>query len=184
MAKKELERKAEHVVVLETERLRLRKLSEGDAAFILKLLNEPSFIQNIGDKGVRTLDDACSYILNGPVANYQKFGFGPYLVELGGANERGIPIGMCGLLKRETLEDVDVGYALAPQFWSRGYAREAVWGVLSFANKTLGLKRVVAITNPDNASSIRLLETIGFQFEKTVRVSEVAAKVQLFAFEF
>ena len=107
--------------ILETDRLRLRKLSTDDAGFVLRLLNEPSFIQNIGDKGVRTMDDARSYILNGPVASYEKFGFGLWLVE---KKESGVSIGMCGLLKREVLEDVDLGYAFLPEFWARGYALE------------------------------------------------------------
>ena len=98
---------------METERLALRKLSSDDAEFILELLNEPSFIRNIGDKGVRTKDEAVQYIHDGPVASYEKFGFGLYLVELKGS---GVPIGICGLLKRESLPDVDVGFAFLPKF--------------------------------------------------------------------
>ena len=161
-----------------TERLSLRRLSCDDAGFILRLLNEPSFIQNIGDKGVRDMDDACSYILNGPVASYEKFGFGLWLVEL---KEGGVAIGMCGLLKRDALEDVDLGYAFLPEFWSRGYALESAAVVLSYARETLGLKRVVAITNVDNQSSIRLLEKIGFEYEKMVRLSDDAPEIKLFA---
>lgn len=184
MTNKVLENSPECVVVLETQRLRLRQLCIIDAPFILRLLNEPSFIQNIGDKGVRTLEAASSYILDGPVANYRKLGFGQYLIELQEGSSEKIPIGMCGLLKRDTLKDVDVGYALLPEFWSRGYAREAVLGVLAYANKTLGLRRVVAITNADNGSSIGLLKKLGFQFEKTVRIAEASNEVQLYAFEF
>jgi len=165
------------VTILETDRLRLRKLSTDDAEFILRLLNEPSFIQNIGDKGVRTRDDARSYILNGPVASYEKFGFGLWLVE---TRDSATPIGMCGLLKRDALEDVDIGYALVPEFWSRGYALESASAVLSHASKTLGMKRVVAITDPDNQSSIRLLEKMGFGFEKMIRLSEGAPEIKLF----
>ena len=184
MTNKVLENGPECVVVLETQRLRLRQLRIIDAPFILRLLNEPSFIQNIGDKGVRTLEAAGSYILDGPVANYRKLGFGQYLIELQEGSSEKIPIGMCGLLKRDTLEDVDVGYALLPEFWSRGYAREAVLGVLAYANQTLGLRRVVAITNANNGSSIGLLKKLGFQFEKTVRIAEADNEVQLYAFEF
>ncbi len=165
------------MTILETDRLRLRKLSTDDAEFILRLLNEPSFIQNIGDKGVRTIDDACSYILNGPVASYETFGFGLWLVE---TKESGTPMGMCGLLKRDALEDVDIGYALVPEFWSRGYALESASAVLSYASKTLGLKRVVAITDPDNQGSIRLLDKMGFEFERMVRLSEDAPEIKLF----
>ncbi|MEW6733358.1 MAG: GNAT family N-acetyltransferase [Acidobacteriota bacterium] len=168
------------MVVLETDRLRLRRLSVNDAAFILRLLNEPSFIENIGDKGVRTIDDARLYILNGPIASYEKFGFGLYLVEM---LESNTPMGMCGLLKRDVLEDVDIGYALVPEFWSKGYALESALAVISLASKTLGLKRVLAITSPNNQSSIRVLEKIGFQFERMVKLSDEADEIKLFAYD-
>lgn len=168
------------VMILETERLQLRMLSLDDAEFILRLLNEPSFIQNIGDRGVRTIDDARAYILKGPVASYEKFGFGLWMVE---ARFESTPIGICGLLKRDVLEDVDIGYALLPEFWSQGYALESVSAVMSYASEKLGLKRVVAVTNSDNASSIRLLEKIGFKYERMVRLSEDADEIKLFAAE-
>jgi RimJ/RimL family protein N-acetyltransferase len=165
------------VTVLETDRLRLRRLSVDDADFVLRLLNEPSFIQNIGDKGVRTRDEACSYILNGPVASYEKFGFGLYLVE---TKEPDAAIGICGLLKRDVLEDVDIGYALLPEFWSKGYALESARAVISYASEVLGIKRLVAVTNTDNQSSIRLLERMGFRFEKMVRLSDGEPEIKLF----
>src|SRR5512141_2251197 len=108
--------------ILETERLILRRISIADAEFMLQLLNEPSFLHYIGDKGVRTIDDARNYILQGPMASYERFGFGLYLAEL---KETLVPIGMCGLLKRETLDDVDIGFAFVPQFWKQGYAWES-----------------------------------------------------------
>jgi len=165
-------------MVLETNRLSLRRLSIDDADFILKLLNEPSFIHNIGDRGVRTIEEARAYILNGPVASYEKYGFGLWLVE---AKHSGARVGICGLLKREVLEDIDIGYALVPEFWSRGYALESASAVLSYAREELRLKRVVAVVNPDNQSSIRLLEKIGFEFESMVRLSEDAPEIKLYA---
>ena len=108
--------------ILETDRLILRQLSTEDAAFILELVNEPSFIQNIGDRGVRTLEDARAYILRVAISSYEKNGFGLYLVEL---KDSGQSIGMCGLIKRDGLEDVDIGYAFLPRFWLKGYAVEA-----------------------------------------------------------
>ena len=166
--------------ILKTDRLRLRRLSLDDAEFILRLLNDPSFIQNIGDRGVRTIDDARAYILNGPIASYKKFGFGLWMVE---TRPEGAPIGICGLLKRDVLADVDIGYALLPEFWSKGYALESASAVMAYASEMLGLKRVVAVTNSDNKSSIRLLEKMAFKYEKMVRLSEGAPEIELFAAE-
>ena len=143
--------------VLETQRLILRQFSDDDAEFILELLNEPSFIQNIGDRKIRSLDGARGYINKGPVASYNRHGFGLYLVEL---KETGESIGMCGLIKRETLEDVDLGYAYLPKFWSKGYAVESALAMKQFARDVVGLKRIVAITDPRNAGSIRVLENL------------------------
>ena len=165
------------MTVLETERLLLRHLSTEDAEFILELLNEPSFIRNIGDRGVRTIDDANSYILNGPVASYAKNGFGLYLVKLKETNES---IGMCGLIKRDTLEDVDIGYAFLPKFWSKGYAVESAQAVKEHAKNVIGLDRIVAITDPENEGSIRVLEKIGLKFEKMVKLSEDDIDLKLF----
>lgn len=168
-------------MILETNRLRLRRLSaEADAAFILRLLNEPSFIQNIADRGVRTIEDARSYILKGPVASYEKYGFGLWLVE---EKETSLPVGLCGLLKREVLEDIDVGYALVPEFWSRGYALECASAVVAYAHEELGLPRIVAVVSPDNDRSIRLLEKMGFKYKRMVRLSEGDDEIKLFATE-
>ena len=164
--------------ILETERLILRQLSTDDADFILRLLNEPSFIQNIGDRGVRTLDDARSYILRVPVASYEKNGFGLNLVSL---RESGVSIGMCGLIKRDALEDVDIGYAFLPEYWSSGYAVEAAIAVKEYARTVIGLKRLVAITDPENQASIRVLEKIGLRFERMVRLSEDDIELKLLA---
>ena len=152
------------MTVLETERLLLRHFDTGDAPFILALLNEPSFLRYIGDKKVRTLDDARQYILNGPVATYERHGFGLYQVEL---KDSHTPIGMCGLLKREELPQPDIGFAFLPDFWNKGFAFEAAAAVLNDARKRMKLDRVLAIVNPDNEPSIRLLEKLGFRFERT-----------------
>jgi len=162
--------------ILETERLVLRQFTFEDADFILRLLNEPSFIQNIGDRGVRTLEDARSYILRVPIASYEKNGFGLYLVIL---KESGQSIGMCGLIKRDQLEDVDIGYAFLPEFWSKGYAVEAALAVKEYARDVIGLKRLIAITDPENQASIRVLEKIGLRFEKMVRLSEDDIELKL-----
>lgn len=168
------------VTVLETSRLVLRTLTSGDAAFMLELLSDPSFLRYIGDRGVRTLADARRYIEAGPRASYERFGFGLYLAELKASGE---PIGICGLLKRDALPDADVGFAFLPPFWGNGYAFESASAVLVYARDTLGLTRVLAITSPDNVASIGLLEKLGFVFERLTRLSEGAPDVRLFARE-
>lgn len=163
--------------VTESARLSLRRMAPTDAAFILELLNDPAFIEYIGDRHVRTLDDARAYIANGPAASYQRFGFGLWLVQRKQTRE---PIGICGLLKRDSLDDVDIGFAFLPAFRGRGYALEAAAAVKAYASETLGLGRIVAITNPDNLRSIRLLEKIGFVFENRVRIAEDGPDLNLF----
>ncbi len=135
----------------------------------------------IGDKGVRTLEDARNYILQGPVRSYEQFGFGLFLVEL---KEAAVSIGMCGLLKRETLADVDIGFALRPAFSGQGYGSEAAGATLTYAEEELGLKRIVAITSPDNDASIALLEKLGLTFERRLKLAEDAPEVKLFAVDF
>jgi len=165
------------VKILETERLMLRQMRVEDAEFIFELVNEPAFIRNIGDKGVRTLDDARDYILSGPVASYAKFGFGLYVVVL---KETGAAIGICGLLKRDSLEDVDIGFAFLERFRRQGFAYEAAAAVMEYGRNSLGLKRIVAITSPDNEASIRVLEKIGLQFEKMIRMPGSGEDTRLF----
>ena len=164
--------------LLESERLRLRRVTTGDAVFIHELVNEPAFRRNIGDKGVHTLADACDYIRDGPIASYERYGFGMYIVSL---KEDGAPIGICGLVKRDTLEDVDIGFAFLSRFWSRGYAIEAATAILEYARSVVRLDRVVGVTVPDNTSSIRLLEKLGLRFERTVRLAADAPELLLYA---
>jgi RimJ/RimL family protein N-acetyltransferase len=166
--------------ILETDRLVLRHLETDDAAFILELLNEPSFIQNIGDRNVRTLEQACEYIVNGPRKSYERNGFGLYLIVLKETHE---PIGICGLIRRDGLEDVDIGYALLPKFWSKGYAVEAARAVKDYARDAIGLKRIVAIVDPANESSIRVLEKLELKFEKMIRLSADDIELKLFGAE-
>jgi len=165
---------------LETERLTLRELTTDDAEFILRLLNEPSFLKFIGDKGVRNLEDARQYILNGPIASYLKHRFGLYLVLLKSNRE---PVGMCGLLKRETLPDVDIGFAFVPEAWHKGYAFESASAVFSYGKDVLKLPRIVAITNIDNEASGRLLEKLGLRYERIVDLNGNGDVTKLFVSE-
>ena len=163
--------------ILETDRLNLRQLALEDAGFILELVNDSAWLRFIGDRGVRNLADAANYLTNGPLNSYARNGFGLYLVEL---KENAVPLGMCGLIKRETLPDVDLGIAFLPNFRGQGYAYEASAGVLAYARGSLGLKRLVAITDPENVSSIKLLERLGFQYEQLVRLAADDIQLKLF----
>ena len=164
--------------VLETDRLILRRLSVEDTAFILELVNDPLWLRFIGDRGVRTLEDARAYILKGPVAMYERVGFGLYLVE---HKRDGVPLGICGLIKRDGLDDVDLGFAFLPEFRAQGYAYESAVAVLAYGRQMFGLKRIVAITSPDNERSVRLLEKLGFTFEKMIQLPNDSEAVKLFA---
>ncbi|PEA83114.1 ribosomal-protein-alanine acetyltransferase [Bacillus pseudomycoides] len=165
--------------ILETNRLTLRLQTTEDVEFILELLNDPSWLQFIGDRGVKTIDDARNYIMNGPIRMYEQFGFCLYLVE---RKEDQIPIGICGLVKRDTLEDVDIGFAFLPKYWEKGYAYEAASAVMAYGKDTLGLNRIVAITTQDNHPSAKLLEKVGLQFERLVQLSNDPEELRLFAY--
>ena len=164
--------------VLETDRLILRHLNADDDEFIYELVNDPSFIRYIGDKGVRTLDDARNYIFSGPVAMYERLGYGLYATEL---KDGHVPIGMCGILKRDTLPHPDIGFAFLPAYWKQGYAFESAAAVLKYAREVLGIDQVLAITTPDNEASGKLLEKIGLRFERLIKLTEDAAEVKLFS---
>lgn len=151
--------------ILDTERLALRELNDGDAAFTLELLNSPGWIRFIGDRGMRTEDEARDYLAKGPIDMYRRLGFGLYAVLRKGD---ATPIGMCGLIKRDNLDDVDIGFAFLDRHAGQGYAFEAAKAVMSHAREVLGIQRIVAITSVDNERSIRLLEKIGLRFEKLI----------------
>jgi len=151
------------MLILETERLLLRPITTDDAPFVLTLLNEPSFLRFIGDKKVRNLEDARQYLLNGPIASYERHGFGLLLVSLKDSNT---PAGMCGLLKREELPDPDIGFAFLPAYWNKGLAFEAATAVMNDARERLKLTKILAIVSPDNDASIKLLERLGLSFQR------------------
>ena len=164
--------------VLETDRLVLRWLTLDDAEFILKLVNDPSWLRFIGDRGVKTIGDARNYLLKGPLDMYRRLGFGLYLTAL---KDSGVAIGLCGLIKRDTLPDVDIGFAFMPEFRGLGYGLEAVTAVLEHGKDRFGLRRIVAIASPDNLDSIKLLTKIGFTLEKTLSLTVGEPEVKLFA---
>ena len=164
---------------LETSRLRLRPLETEDAPFLLELLNEPGWLRFIGDRGVRDLEAARAYIEKGPRAMYARLGFGLYCVE---TRHQGAAVGLCGLLKRDQLEYVDLGFAFLERHQGFGYAREAAAASLGQA-RALGLAEVAAITSPDNMRSIRLLEGLGFHAAGQRRLTPESAEVCLFLWQ-
>lgn len=168
----------QHLNVIETERLNLREISAADAGFILEVLNDPGFKRFVGDRGVRTVEEAARYIDERLAEGYRQNGFGLWLVE---AKAEGAPAGICGLLTRKELNVVEVGYAFLPPFRGKGYAFEAASASLAHAREVLGLPRLHAIVNPDNAVSIRLLEKLGMRFERAVRLTGEESDVHLFS---
>ena len=155
---------------LSTARLRISPFTLDDAAFIVELLNDPEWLAHIGDRKVRTLDDAQRYLREGPLASQQRHGFALWAVRRRDSSADAAPIGMCGLIRREGLDDVDIGYACMPGARGQGHAREAAAAVLRYGFEHLGLQRIVAITSPDNAPSVRVLESVGMRYVCRLRL--------------
>ncbi|GAB3201889.1 RimJ/RimL family protein N-acetyltransferase [Pontibacter aydingkolensis] len=155
--------------ILETERLRLREFTLHDTAFVLELLNSPGWLQFIGDRNVKTKAQAKSYLKNGPLKSYCENGFGLWLVE---KKDDSKAIGMCGILKRDTLKNPDIGFAFLPGFDGKGYAYESATATMAYANNKLKLPSIAAITIAENERSIRLLEKIGMACTGTVRLAD------------
>jgi RimJ/RimL family protein N-acetyltransferase len=166
------------MMVLETARLRLGWLTVEDAAFMLRLLNEPSYIQHIGDRGVRSLTEAQEFLQKGPIASYEKHGFGLYRVE---RKEDGARIGVCGLLRRDLWDEVDIGYAFVPEAWGKGYALESTAAVMEHGRRALGIERIIAVVAPDNPRSIRVLTKLGLRFERKVRMKPDEDEIDLYS---
>ena len=175
--------------ILETERLVLREIVESDAEFILDLVNQPSFIKYIGDRKVKTLERAREVIENTYRKSYQDFGYGLWAVELKEDAESEnqnpkskIRIGICGFVRRDSLPEADIGFAFLPQFEKKGYAFESASAAMTYGREKLNLKKVLAITTQDNASSVRLLEKLGFRFERLIKLPHDAEMLNLFSF--
>ena len=150
--------------ILETERLRLRKFNYSDASFIVELTNSLGWLAYIGDRNIRTKEDAINYIMNGPLKSYATHGFGLSAVELKTSGEL---IGMCGLLKRDYLNHPDIGFAFLPDYMGQGYAFEIVSATMNYATEMLAIPTILATVLPANEKSIRLLQKIGLTFSKT-----------------
>ena len=167
------------MIIIETARVRLRWLQQEDAAFILELLTDPQFLANVGDRGVHDLTSARRYVEDGPGASYRQHGFGLYAVEL---KATGLPLGLCGLLRRDSHPDVELGFAMLPRARRLGYTLEAAAAALEFAFRQFGLKRIVAIAAPHNDASIHILQRLGMRPGGRVRFT-ADGESQLFAIE-
>lgn len=168
------------IPVLETTRLVLRRFTLNDAPFVFEMVNDPAWLEHIGDRGVRTLDDARAYIRDRTLAMYERMGFGMYVVTLKATGEA---VGACGLVKRDSLDDVDIGFAFLPLHRGKGYAAEAAAAVLDYGVRALGLPRIVAIVSAANHRSIRVLERIGLRFERMVTLPGEEEEIPLYAWE-
>lgn len=162
---------------LVTARLSLRRPGDADAGFVHELVNQPSWLRHIGDKQVRSLDDARRYIAEGPLATFARFGFGLYCVE---RRSDGLPLGLCGLVKRDYLPEPDIGFAFLDRHCGQGYAAESAVAVLGHAAHPCGLARVGAIVAPANLRSMHLLEKLGFAFERWVDVPDGTAPLRFY----
>lgn len=165
---------------IETTRLVLEEFALSDAAFIVGLLNQPSFIEFIGDRGVRTTADAERYLREGPMHSYRQNGHGLLKV---GLRDSATPIGMCGLVRRDTLPHADIGFALLPQFWNAGYVTEAAQAAIEDGRRRLGLRQVLGITSPHNTRSIHVLGKLGLQFVEERSLAAGATPLRIFALE-
>jgi RimJ/RimL family protein N-acetyltransferase len=165
-------------VILQTPRLTVRPLELDDAPFVLELVNEPPWLAHIGNKGIHSPEDAAGYIRNGPMRMYAERGFGLWAVE---RNESHEPIGICGLIKRDTLADIDIGFAFLQRVWGNGYALEAAAATLAHGTDVLHLERIVAVTTRANRRSSDLLRKLGFRFERNVRLDTDGDELELYA---
>jgi len=168
------------MTVLETERLLLARLTYDHCPFIFDLVNEPSFKRYIGDKNVNSLEDARKYLHDGPIGSYQRLGYGLFLVS---PKDTDMPAGICGLVKRPEFADPDLGFAFLERHRNNGYALESAQAVLEYGFAGLKLKRIIAMADPDNERSLRLLERLGLAFERKVRMPEDDYDINLFAIE-
>ncbi len=165
---------------IETERLILSEFSVNDAPFILEMLNDPGWLQFIGDRGIRTLEDAKDYIIEKLQKSFEEQSFGMLLVKL---KDSEIPIGTCGLLKRDYLDDMDIGFAFLPAYRGKGYAFEAASATIEWGKKMLGVKRVLAFTDMNNRASIQLIKKLGMQYERNFKIPNDDDDLELYGLD-
>jgi RimJ/RimL family protein N-acetyltransferase len=169
------------MIVVETERLRLRTIDAEDAAFYYQLVNDPTWLAHIGDKGIRTIDQARTAIIDGPMAMQLHYGHSLYVME---RKDDGQAIGLCGLIRRDILPDVDLGYAIRPAYFGQGYTLEAAQAVLALARDRFGITRVLAITAPANTHSINVLAQLGLRFVEAKALPPGGRMTNIYQIEF
>lgn len=167
------------MIISETERLLISKVTLLDAPFFVKLMNTPNWLKYIGDRNIKTVEDAQENLKNGILKSYSDNEFGFYKILLKSENNK--IIGTAGLIKREELNDVDIGFGFLPEYESKGFGYEVSIEIMQLAKEVFKLKKVVAITNPDNHNSIKLLRKLGLVFEKKVNPFEEDKELLLFA---
>ena len=165
-------------IIFKTNRLILREAELSDSKFFFDLLNSEKWLKYIGDRGIKTLDNAAKYINDKLIKSYKTNGFGLYVYEL---KESNIPIGICGFIKRDYLDSLDIGFALLPEYERKSYTYEISDAVMKFGRETLGLKKVVAITTEDNIASQKLLNKLGFGFKSYINEPETNEKLLLYS---
>ena len=158
---------ADSKFVLDTERLSMRWLTLEDADLMLDVWNDPAFVKHVGDRGIRTVEQAHETLLSGAFKLYEDYGYGPFRMALKAGD---VPIGTCGLFRREGYDDPDIGWSVLPGFGRQGYAYEAASAVLEYGQSELGIKRILAFVSPENRPSIGLAEKIGLRFERLTRL--------------
>ena len=167
------------MVIAETNRLIISKISIDDASFLLELMNTPGWLKYNGDRNVKTLEQAKSHVKNNQLKCYETFGFGYYKLQLKDENLK--TIGTSGLLKRDNLEHTDIGFSLLPEYHRKGYGFEAASEIMKLAKNTFNIKTLCAITLPINQPSINLLEKLGLSYQKTIKPFEDDKELLLFA---
>ena len=164
--------------ILETARLVLREFTLDDTNFIIELVNTPGWIKFIGDRNIRTEEQAKLYLQNGPLKSYDQNGFGLSMVEL--KNEK-IPIGMCGIIRRDNLANPDIGFAFLPEYTGKGFAFEIANATMKYAKDILKLPVIFAITVSHNSSSIKLLKKIGLKFIQPIHFPDNPEELMLYS---
>lgn len=162
---------------LETERLLLRRVTLDDAGLMLAIWNDPAFIHHVGDRGIHTTGQAATALTEGALKLYAEYGYGPYCMT---RKSDGVRVGICGLFRRENLDDPDIGFAVLPLYCRLGLAEEAAKAVVAHARDDLGIRYLTAIVSPGNTASIRLIKKLGLQFDRGIRMPGEAQEISLY----